>query len=84
VATKQNPVVSGFGPANTAKDTLHGVDLTGNIAIVTGGCAGIALETTRALAGAGATAIVAVRGPEKAHNALRGVQADRPRLPPCV
>jgi NAD(P)-dependent dehydrogenase (short-subunit alcohol dehydrogenase family) len=82
--TKQNPVASGFGPATIAKETLHGVDLTGNIAIVTGGYAGIGLESTRALAGAGPTVIVTVRGPEKAHNALRGIQAERPRFLLCV
>ncbi len=58
--TKQNPAVSGFGPATTAKETLHDVDLTGKVAIVTGGYAGIGLETTRALAGA-RTVIVPVR-----------------------
>jgi hypothetical protein len=70
--TKQNPVASGFGPATTAQETLHRVDLTGNIVIVTGGYAGIGLESTRALAGAGATVIVAVRGPEKAHRHSEG------------
>ena len=71
--TKQHPVGSGFGPATTAKETLHGVDLTGTIAIVAGGYAGIGLETTRALAGVGDAVIVLVRAPEKAHNALSGI-----------
>jgi hypothetical protein len=58
--TKQNPAGSGFGPATTAKETLHDLDLTGKVAIATGGYAGIGLETTRVLAGA-RTVIVSVR-----------------------
>jgi NAD(P)-dependent dehydrogenase (short-subunit alcohol dehydrogenase family) len=42
------------------------------IAIVTGGHAGVGLETTRALAGAGATVIVPARTPDKASAALTG------------
>ena len=41
-------------------------DLSGVIAVVTGGYSGIGLETTRALAAKGARVIVPVRSPEKA------------------
>jgi hypothetical protein len=57
VPIKPHPVASGFGPAVTAIETLYGVDLTGTIAVVTGGYTGIGLETTRPLVGAGATVI---------------------------
>jgi NAD(P)-dependent dehydrogenase (short-subunit alcohol dehydrogenase family) len=71
--SKQVPIHSGFGPTTTAKETLNGLDLSGKVAIVTGGYAGVGLETTRALAEAGATVIVPARTPEKARKALSGI-----------
>lgn len=41
--------------------------------MVTGGYAGIGLETTRTLAEAGATVIVPARTPDKARQALSGI-----------
>lgn len=52
-----------FDASSTADDVLAGVDLTGRLAIVTGGASGIGLATTRALARAGATVVAAVRDP---------------------
>jgi NAD(P)-dependent dehydrogenase (short-subunit alcohol dehydrogenase family) len=71
--TLQKPLGSGFTAASTATDVIHSIDLTGKIAIVTGGNAGIGLETTRMLAAAGATVIVPARDTEKAKQNLRGV-----------
>lgn len=71
--TKQAPIKSGFGARTTAVEALAGARLDGKIAIVTGGYSGLGLETTRALAGAGATVIVPARTPEKARAALRDV-----------
>lgn len=71
--TKQVPINSGFGPQTTAKEILKDCDLTGKIAIVTGGYSGIGLEITRALANAGATVIVPARSPEKSLRALEGI-----------
>jgi len=70
VATRQAPIHSGFGPTTTAREVLKGVDLTGKVAMVTGGYAGIGLETTRALAAAGAAVIVPAHSPDKARQAL--------------
>jgi NAD(P)-dependent dehydrogenase (short-subunit alcohol dehydrogenase family) len=70
---KQAPIHSGFGPTTTARETLKGIDLTGKNAIVTGGYAGLGLETTRALVEAGATVIVPARSPDKSHKALDGI-----------
>ena len=61
--TPQAPIHSGFGPNATAREVLRGHDLTDKTAIVTGGYSGIGLETTRALAEAGATVIVPARTP---------------------
>lgn len=71
--SKQVSIHSGFGPTTTARETLHGLDLSGKVAIVTGGYAGIGLETTRALAEAGATVIVPARNPDKARQALGSI-----------
>jgi NAD(P)-dependent dehydrogenase (short-subunit alcohol dehydrogenase family) len=73
VRTKQAPIHSGFGAATTAREVLEGIDLNGKVAIVTGGYSGIGLETTRALAEAGATVIVPARTPDKARKALNGI-----------
>lgn len=68
--TEQRPIQSGYGPDTTAQEVLDGQDLSGKVAIVTGGYGGIGLETTRALAGAGATVIVGARDVNKALEVL--------------
>ncbi|WP_104383260.1 SDR family NAD(P)-dependent oxidoreductase [Sphingobacterium sp. HMA12] len=69
----QYPIGSGFNAASTSRDVIQGIDLTGKIAIVTGGNTGIGLETTKTLAEAGATVIVPARDVEKAKRNLNGV-----------
>lgn len=72
-ATAQQPVGSGFGARTTAAEVLQGIDLTGRLALVTGGYSGIGLETTRALSAAGAEVIVPARRPDTAAQALTGI-----------
>ena len=69
----QKPIGSGFNATSTASDVIKGIDLTGKIAIVTGGNAGIGLETTKILAAAGATVIVPARDTEKAKKYLQAI-----------
>ncbi len=69
----QKPLNSGFNAKSTTNDVIKGIDLTGKIAIVTGGNAGIGLETTKILAAAGATVIVPARDTEKAKKNLQGI-----------
>ena len=69
----QVPTHSGFGHDSTAKEVLGATSLEGRVAIVTGGYAGIGLETTRALAGAGATVVVPAHSLDKARTALAGI-----------
>lgn len=69
----QNKLGSGFDSKSTTIDVIKGIDLTGKIAIVTGGNTGIGLETTKTLAAAGAVVIVAVRDVEKAKKNLNGI-----------
>ncbi|MDT0343524.1 SDR family NAD(P)-dependent oxidoreductase [Streptomyces litchfieldiae] len=70
MTTQQRKIGSGFGARSTAEDVLAGLDLTGKLAVVTGGYSGIGLETTRALAGAGAHVIVPARRRAIAEQAL--------------
>jgi NAD(P)-dependent dehydrogenase (short-subunit alcohol dehydrogenase family) len=69
----KSKVLSGFSGASTADEVIQGIDLTGKIAIVTGGYAGIGLETTRVLHAAGARVIVPARDLKKAETALQGL-----------
>ena len=73
MTTKQLPIPSGYGARTTAHEVLEGRDLRDAFAIVTGGYAGVGLETTRALAAAGATVVVPARTREKATAALAGI-----------
>jgi hypothetical protein len=59
--TPQQPIDSGFGYRSTAKEVVDGIDLSGRLAIVTGGYSGIGVETVKALVGAGASAVVPAR-----------------------
>ncbi|MFT3706067.1 MAG: oxidoreductase [Archangium sp.] len=70
MTTPQAPLPSGFSATSTAKQVLGNKRLDGVTAIVTGGYAGIGLETTRVLAEAGAKVIVPARTPEKARAAV--------------
>jgi len=70
MTTKQTPIHSGYGATTTAREVLGNRRLDGMTAVVTGGYAGVGLETTRALSEAGATVVVPSRTQDKAHAAL--------------
>jgi NAD(P)-dependent dehydrogenase (short-subunit alcohol dehydrogenase family) len=69
----QMAIGSGFNATSTASEVIKGINLTGKVAIVTGGNTGIGLETTKVLAEAGATVIVPARDAEKAKKNLQGI-----------
>ena len=71
---KQHPLGTGFSAASTADEVLAGIDLGGKNVVVTGGHSGLGLETTRALAKAGARVTVGSREPERASRALAGIE----------
>ncbi|EOD64211.1 SDR family NAD(P)-dependent oxidoreductase [Amycolatopsis vancoresmycina] len=74
MTTAQHKIGSGFGATTTAAEAVAGADLTGKLAVVTGGYSGIGLETTRALAGAGAHVVVPARRRATAEEALAGIE----------
>ena len=69
----QQPIGSGFNAQSTSAEVIRDIDLSGKIAIVTGGNTGIGLETVKILANAGATVIVPARDIEKAVKNLKGI-----------
>ncbi|MEV6130272.1 SDR family NAD(P)-dependent oxidoreductase [Streptomyces violaceusniger] len=71
--TPQHKIGSGFGARSTADDVLAGIDLTGRLALVTGGYSGIGVETTRALTKAGARVVVPARRVGAAQEGLAGI-----------
>ena len=62
-----------MGELPTAAEVLHGIDLSGRTALVTGGYSGIGTEVVRALAGAGAHVLAPARRPDKAERVLAGI-----------
>lgn len=66
----QIPTQSGFGAKTEGTEVLENADLSGKVAIVTGGYSGIGLETTRELVAKGARVIVPVRDETKAAESL--------------
>ncbi|MFI6962333.1 SDR family NAD(P)-dependent oxidoreductase [Streptomyces sp. NPDC050255] len=73
MTTPQHNIGSGFGARSTTDEVLSGIDLSGSTAIVTGGYSGLGLETTRALAAAGARVVVPARRPAAARKAIEGI-----------
>ncbi|MDT7799112.1 MAG: hypothetical protein QOI78_2545 [Actinomycetota bacterium] len=73
MTTAQHKIGSGFGATTTAAEAVAGIDLTGKLAVVTGGYSGIGLAATRALTGAGAHVVVPARRRETAEQALEGL-----------
>lgn len=70
----QQPIDSGFNANTTTDDVIKGIDLSGMTAIVTGGYAGIGLETVKTFVAAGAAVIVPARDTDKASRNLEGME----------
>lgn len=68
--TLQQPINSSFTMKSTSEQVIKGIDLTGKIAIVTGGYSGIGLHVTKTLVKAGAHVIVPARTLAKAEAAV--------------
>jgi NAD(P)-dependent dehydrogenase (short-subunit alcohol dehydrogenase family) len=74
MSTPQEPIGSGFGFETTVDEVLAGIDLSGKLAVVTGGYSGIGIEDVRAFSAAGAAVVVPARRPDQARAALSGVE----------
>ena len=71
-------VTSSFGARTTAVEAVKGLSLAGRSAIVTGGASGLGLETSRALASAGAALTLAVRNLAQGQAAADALRAEYP------
>jgi len=67
-----------FGAHTTTDEVMRGIDLRGKTAVVTGSSAGLGLETSRVLAQAGATVIMAARDADKNARAMAAIRAQNP------
>ncbi|MET0635339.1 MAG: SDR family NAD(P)-dependent oxidoreductase [Chitinophagaceae bacterium] len=69
----QKSINSGFNASSTVHDVIQGANLNGKTIIVTGGYAGIGLETVKTFSGAGAEIIVPARDLKKAYSNVKGI-----------
>ncbi|KAG5881073.1 hypothetical protein JTB14_020403 [Gonioctena quinquepunctata] len=67
-----------FDASSTALQVLHGRDLNGKTALVTGANTGIGFETTRSLAKHGCTVILACRNITAAEEAIKQIHEEKP------
>ena len=74
MTTPQQRIGSGFGAQSTAAEVVDGIDLSGTLAVITGGYSGVGIETTRALVDAGASVVVPARRPDPARAELEGIE----------
>ncbi len=73
------PITSAFGARSTALQVVAGRSLKGRHAIVTGGASGLGLETSKALASAGANVTLAVRNLVQGEEAKQELQLAYPQ-----
>ncbi|KAK3893433.1 hypothetical protein Pcinc_002756 [Petrolisthes cinctipes] len=67
-----------FDASSTGIQVLHGRDLSGKVAVVTGANCGVGYETVRSLAYHGCTVILACRDVRKGEAAVAQLQSQRP------
>src|SRR5690349_235021 len=74
MTTPQHKIGSGFGAQSTAAEVVEGIDLSGKLAVITGGYSGVGIESTRALVNAGASVVVPARRPDHARSELERIE----------
>jgi len=65
--------------SSTAQHVLHGIDLTGNVALVTGANTGVGYQVVRALALQQCTVVLACRSVNKGESAMDRIKKERPQ-----
>ena len=73
ISKQQQPIETGFSSKPEASEVMAVLDLSGKVALVTGGYSGIGLETVRALTDAGAKVFVPSRDVDRAVKTLDGI-----------
>lgn len=68
------PDRTAFGHDTTTDEVLEGIDLTGKLALVTGGSGGLGAETARALASKGARVVFTARDLAKGEAVAKGIR----------
>lgn len=71
----QAPTISRFNEKSTAEEVIQGIDLTGKLAVITGGAAGLGKETARVLALAGADVIIGARNTQALSAAVKDLNS---------
>ena len=77
-------ITTSFSASSSADDVLVGVDLTGVRVVITGASSGLGAETARALTGAGADVVMAVRDEAAGRAVAAGIAASTSRSAPQV
>src|SRR5438132_13102697 len=70
-----------FGAETTASEVAEGIDLSGKVALVTGGSSGLGQETARVLAGRGAHVILTARDMPEGEAVAAGIRASTGNQP---
>lgn len=67
-----------FGHSTTTNEVISGIRLDGKTAVITGGSAGLGVESGRVLAGAGASVVMVGRDAEKLATAVASIKDEFP------
>lgn len=77
IPQKINEIRQRFDANSTAFQVLHGQDLSGKVAVITGANTGIGFETARSLSYFGCRVLLACRSKEKTEEAIEKIRQER-------
>jgi NAD(P)-dependent dehydrogenase (short-subunit alcohol dehydrogenase family) len=82
--TPPSLITTSFSATSTADEVIHGINLGGIRAIVTGGSSGLGLETARVLTAAGAEVTLAVRNTDAGNTVAEEIERSAGGIRPQV